>query len=275
VGSAASPDDLFGVAVALTGDTAVVGAPGDNIENFGPGMAYVFRRDGDTWVEQALLQDPDGAERDGFGGAVALAGDAAVVGAPGHEETGDAGKARVFVRSGGAWTLQATLRHGAPEVNDRFGAAVGLAGSTAVVGAPGDDLADAVDAGSATVYDLHLGGTFHTLRPCRVLDTRSTGALSSGAVGLVATHGRCGIPPTARQLAVNVTVTSPTGRGHVNLVPGGTAPPPTSVLNFGPGQTRANSAIVGVDDAGVLAVQGIVAGGGSVQVIVDVSGYFL
>ena len=75
---------------------------------------------------------------------------------------------------------------------------------------------------------------------------------------------------------INVTIVSPTGTGDLNLFASGIAPPQTSTINFTAGSTRANNAIVRVDGplAGSIDVQSGVNGGGTVHVILDVTGYF-
>ncbi len=120
---------------------------------------------------------------------------------------------------------------------------------------------------------------FHTVTPCRLLDTRIPGygpALESGALRLLAVHGACGIPPAARALAVNVTVLGGTGSGSLLLHPGGVTVAEGSTINFNAGSTRSNNAIAvltpGVERG--LAVTTSVAGGGSVHLILDVSGWF-
>jgi len=113
----------------------------------------------------------------------------------------------------------------------------------------------------------------YTLPPCRLLDTRDTSPLSSGVPRNIHVSGVCGIPPTARSIAANVTVISPTGPGHVTLYPAGTSSFGTSTLNFSAGQTRANSAILALKNS-ALDAQAAVSGNGSLQMVIDVSGYF-
>ena len=120
---------------------------------------------------------------------------------------------------------------------------------------------------------------FHTLvPPCRVVDTRDGSRfgpmpLSAGTEAAFSVGGRCAIPETARAVAGNVTVTQPTGLGHLRLFPADTAPPLTSSLNYGPGQTRANNVVVPLNGLGRLGVL-VGQGAGSVHVIIDTSGYF-
>ncbi len=125
------------------------------------------------------------------------------------------------------------------------------------------------------------GMAFHTLAPCRVMDTRGpTGplggpALFAGEIRTITVVGVCGIPSAARAVAVNVTVTGPTSDGNVRLYPGGSPLPGTSTINFRTGQTRANNAIVSlpVSGAGTISIKND-QGPGSVHLIVDVTGHF-
>lgn len=121
------------------------------------------------------------------------------------------------------------------------------------------------------------GSGFYTLPPCRLLDTRESAPLEGGVTRLVPiVGGDCGVPPGARAIAANVTVTNGSGRGHVSLFPANYPTPPTTSISFGPGQTRANNAVLllGNDDSGALGAQALLPGG-TVDLILDVSGYFL
>src|SRR6266498_3365366 len=142
--------DLFGRALAVSGDTAVIGAPSDDTDA-GPnaGSAYVFVRSGTSWSQQAKLTASDAAASDTFGDAVGISGDTAVVGA----QFGDtiAGSAYVFVRSGTSWSQQAKLTASDAAAFAFFGAAVAISGDTVVVGALADDTDAGSNAGSAYV----------------------------------------------------------------------------------------------------------------------------
>jgi len=152
---AAAGDD-FGWWVALSGDTAVVGAPGDDDLGASSGSAYVFVRSGTAWTFQQKLTAPDGAESDWFGDTVAIDGDTIAVTADGDDDLGSqSGSAYVFVRSGGSWSIQEklTAADGAPE--DMFGWPVTVSGDIIAVGAPRDD--DRGD-GSGSVYVFARSG---------------------------------------------------------------------------------------------------------------------
>lgn len=155
--SDAATDDWFGVSVALSGDTAVVGTIGDDHSGgTNAASAYVFARSGTSWSEQAKLTASDAATDDGFGCSVALLGDTAVVGARGDSHAGGAiaGSAYVFVRSGTSWTQQAKITASDAAQYDVFGESVALSDDTAVVGADYDDHATVTNAGAAYVFTL-------------------------------------------------------------------------------------------------------------------------
>jgi hypothetical protein len=123
------PGDHLGGPVALSGDTALVGAWA---KNHGAGAAYVFVRSGSRWAQQARLTARGGAAGDWFGASVALSGDTALVGAP---LAGHTGAAYVFVRDGSRWTQQARLTARDGSACDWFGRTVALSGDTALMGA--------------------------------------------------------------------------------------------------------------------------------------------
>ena len=92
-------DDWFGRSVAVDGDTAVTGAPGDDDNGSVSGSAYVFTRSGGIWTQQAKLTASDGAADDAFGFSVAVDGDTAVIGAYEDDDNGtDSGSAYVFTK---------------------------------------------------------------------------------------------------------------------------------------------------------------------------------
>jgi hypothetical protein len=147
--------DQFGFSVAISGDTAVVGAYlDDNAGGSDAGSAYVFVRSGTVWTQQAKLTPTDPGGNDWLGSAVAIDGDTIVVGAQRDDNAGgqNAGSAYVFVRSGTVWTQQAKLTASDGAAQDRFGIAVALQGDTAVIGAEGDDQGAFTDSGAAYVF---------------------------------------------------------------------------------------------------------------------------
>ena len=144
-GSNTVAGDYFGEAVAVSGDTVVVGASGNDALT---GAAYVFVRSGTTWSQQKLLKAANAEPGDRFGYAVAASGDTAVIGAyneasnasgvdgnPMNNDAPGSGAAYVFVRSGADWSQQAYLKASNTDPSDNFGVAVALSGDTAAVGA--------------------------------------------------------------------------------------------------------------------------------------------
>ncbi|PHR57987.1 MAG: hypothetical protein COA43_11470 [Robiginitomaculum sp.] len=130
--------DLFGISVALSDDTILVGA--DLHDEIAPnaGAVYVYTRSGDNWSQQAKLTAADGSETDIFGVRVALSGDTALISARRDDDDimgVDAGSAYVFVRSGTSWAQQEKLTAPDGVADDRFGRSVALMGDTALVGA--------------------------------------------------------------------------------------------------------------------------------------------
>jgi hypothetical protein len=117
---------------------------------------------------------------------------------------------------------------------------------------------------------------FEALVPTRVLDTREprdgSAPLLDGTVRQLDILGRLGLPPGTRgSVAVNLTVTEPAGSGWLRAWPSGSAEPTTSNLNFTPGLTVANSAVLGLGPGGGIALRSF---GGPVHVVVDVTGLF-
>lgn len=134
---------------------------------------------------------------------------------------------------------------------------------------------------------------FHSLTPCRIVDTRLTGTtvgtyggiLTSDIEKVYPVQGNCGVPSGAKAATFNVTAVAPTNQGRFTVYPSGIATPLVSTINFPPGTTAlANGAIVPLS-SGVacstftpatcdLAVMPFVVGTGRVHLVLDVTGYF-
>jgi len=131
-----APSAIFGWAVALSGETAIVGAPFDTPAGVKSGAAYVFVRSGASWSQQAQLTAADGAAGDQFGGSVALDGDLALVGA--SLNAGENGAAYTFNRDGTSWHQRQKLTTADHQIGRKFGTSVALSDQAAAVSLPGD-----------------------------------------------------------------------------------------------------------------------------------------
>ena len=148
--------DFFGRSIAVDGNTMIVGVPQDDEAGGNAGAVYVFVESGGNWTLEAKLIPSGfgGLFDDLFGGSVAIDGDTAIIGAPianGGEPR--SGAAYVFTRSGGVWTQQQRVSPGVLQEN--FGEAVAISGTSFIVGAPTQGLGS----GSAYVFTDN-GGTW-------------------------------------------------------------------------------------------------------------------
>ena len=128
--------DCFGCSVAISGDTAVMGAANDEAAGAFAGSAYIFRFDGSTWVEEAKVTASDASANAFFGVAAAISDDVAVIGAL---DDFNAGSVYVFRFDGTHWIEEAKLTASDRATNDNFGNAIAISGETLVVGAWGDE----------------------------------------------------------------------------------------------------------------------------------------
>jgi hypothetical protein len=173
----AETTDLFGESVSISGDTIVVGAiqedslqttilngtltqSSDQVSGINSGAAYVFRRTGTTWTNEAYLKAPNAGSNDNFGTAVSISGNTIVIGAKLEDSNqititngssassdntaSDSGAAYVFRRTGSTWINEAYLK--APNAEgaggsgpDHFGDSVSISVDTIVIGSPNED----------------------------------------------------------------------------------------------------------------------------------------
>ena len=179
-------DDYFGIAVAVSGDTVVVGAYQEdsnatgingnsaNNSSFNAGAAYVFARDGASWSQQAYLKASNTGVNDQFGRSVAASGDFVVIGAYGEDSnatgvnggqasnaSSNSGAAYVFVRSGSTWSQQSYLKASNTGPEDQFGYSVAASGDLIAVGAFSEDSsATGVNGNQADNGALHSGAAY-------------------------------------------------------------------------------------------------------------------
>jgi uncharacterized repeat protein (TIGR01451 family) len=185
--------------------------------------------------------------------------------------------AGAFDSGAGLWSL-ASLAPGTSAILEVTVEAPSTDGVLTAEAAVTSSVADPDTGDNADSASVGVGYGFHSLVPCRILDTRNpAGPYGGPALAALASRtftaaGVCGIPATAKALSLNITVTAPQSTGTVNLFETGITPPATSTASFGPGQTRACNAVTALDSAGRFTARNN--SSGTTQLIVDVNGYF-
>ncbi len=135
----------FGYSVAIDGDYAVVGARNDRETGTRAGAVYVFKRDGNNWIQQARLEATNRIINDYFGSSVSISNDYIIVGAENKDINGTkTGAAYIYKRTGTTWNLQSELVATDGQDGDKFGTSVSIYGNHAVVGASNVDTYGAV-----------------------------------------------------------------------------------------------------------------------------------
>ncbi|MGH1362526.1 MAG: FlgD immunoglobulin-like domain containing protein [Calditrichia bacterium] len=138
-------DDKFGYAVALQGNLAVIGSPGDK-------SVFVFERSGSSWSQLQRISPAGVVGSDEFGEAVAISGDYIVVGAASDSESAsEAGAVYVFKRGGNSWSQTAKIRPADAAAEDNFGISVSIENDVLAVGARYNDESVA-DGGAAYIF---------------------------------------------------------------------------------------------------------------------------
>jgi len=153
-GSGTVAGDYFGYAAAISGTTAIVGAPNFDV---GLGRAYIFTKTASGWKQTATLQGAGtaGEKSAAFGYSVAISGTTAIVGGPDN--------AYIFTKTTTGWKQTAVLKGSATVVGENFGSSVGISGTTAIVGAPGvEDTSGNEFGGNAYVFTKTRAGWTQT-----------------------------------------------------------------------------------------------------------------
>lgn len=193
-------DDFFGSSVAISGDTVVVGAPGDDeAPGSGTGAAYVFTRTlagpTATWTQTVKLVDAAPTASDEFGRSIAISGDYAVIGSPGDDDLASgAGAAHVFTRVAGVWSFASKLTASDGASGDAFGSSVSIDGSSIAVGAPLDNNGLTSDEGSAYVFVSTGPATFSQQAKIAPTSSLEAGDQFGYAVVIDGDTLACGVP---------------------------------------------------------------------------------
>ncbi len=130
--------DMFGFAVALSGDVALVGAYQDQDNGILSGSAYIFRRNGSNWVQMPKILPSNGAAYSAFGSAVALKDNLAAIGAYQQDDArgSNFGSVYAFRFNGSIWAQEAELVGADSLTNEKFGFSVSVGNDVVVIGAP-------------------------------------------------------------------------------------------------------------------------------------------
>lgn len=178
----AASGDAFGSAIALSENIAVVGAKDVDLPSgSGVGSAYVFERNGFDWILTAQLFAPDPATADNFGNAVAVSGNAIVVGALSDDINGigvNVGSAHLFQRIGGNWQHTARLLANDPSINARFGRAVAISFDQLMIGSSD------VDGGAGAVYVYTFDSTSVQFHARLIADDRAANDEFGAAIAI-------------------------------------------------------------------------------------------
>jgi hypothetical protein len=123
-----------------------------------------------------------------------------------------------------------------------------------------------------------VADAFFTVQPCRIIDTRSAApSLVAGAAPrVINVAGTCGVPATARSVALNITAVGPTALGNLAVYPADYPQSLTNSVSFSAGVTQASFSVLplSTDGNGQLVATAAMAAGGQVDLVIDVAGYF-
>jgi hypothetical protein len=153
----------FGQSLAISGDTAVVGAYSASVDGVKGGAAYVFERSNGSWSFQQKLASTSVKSGEQFGWSVAISGDTILIGDRYHEQVwAEEGRAFFFERDGTSWNEVASFGPTAASGGEHFGTSVAILGDRAVVGCPDCDLGAFVQAGTVGRF-VRSGGVWNSV----------------------------------------------------------------------------------------------------------------
>ena len=151
--SVRSDGDEFGISSAISGDGSVFVVGARRSDN--KGAAFIFRKDGELWSEEAKIQPADLRINDFFGESVAISEDGltVVIGATGHDANGSSsGAAYVFGDSAGTWSQQGKLYSSNIGAGDKLGDTVAISGDGNTLGV----YASGEDSGGSSAGSIYL-----------------------------------------------------------------------------------------------------------------------
>ncbi len=187
--------DVFGSALSLSGDRALIGAYQDDDNGSNSGSAYLFERQSNgSWLEIQKIVASDGGAGDRFGHSVALEGDCALIGAPNHDDLGsDSGAVYVFERSqGGAWIEVEKLVANGGDEGDVFGWSMSLSADRALISAHLDNTLGTLS-GAAYVFRRDGNGDWNQEAKLQASD-EAPDDLFGGSVSIAGDRALVGSP---------------------------------------------------------------------------------
>lgn len=147
--------DEFGAAVAVSGDDAFIGVPGNDGTAANAGAVFIYQYDGTSWSYSQTLTGV--SEDDAFGKSVSVDGAWAAIGAYGDDTAAtDSGAVHIYQFTGASWVPFQTIKAGDAGAQDYFGLSVALDGQQLLVGAPYDN-DNGADSGSVYVFAFDNG----------------------------------------------------------------------------------------------------------------------
>lgn len=175
----------YGASVSLDNDRVIVGC---EYGNSFKGEAYIFKKEGDAWSQEARLIADDATDWSSFGCAVALEGERAVVGAMGEGSgAANSGAVYIFEFDGEDWVQKLKLKNDIIAPDYLFGGAIDLKGDQLLVGASTehfiDDVSDFGDAGTVSLFDLSydVDGDLVSTLSVKLLNPNPEGAAQMGS----------------------------------------------------------------------------------------------
>ena len=181
--------DSVGDDIALEGDTLLVGASSDNPGGMAnAGTTFVYQRTAGVWKLAAELNSSDAATGVGFGGALALSGNWALIGARSDDHSGqiNIGSVYVFIHASDEWVEHSKFSGSDSSDGDQFGNALALEGNAAIIGSFGAEFANQEDSGAA--YAFRIG--------CAPGDITEDGAVNvDDLLTVINLWGNCPDPP--------------------------------------------------------------------------------
>jgi len=155
--SDSAPHDNYGIVVALSTGTAVIGVPFDSSRIFNAGSAYVYKHRNGAWSLQQKLQASDSAPGDQYGWSIALQGDTLLIGARFDDDRGfNSGSIYAYTLTDGVWVERQKFSAPDGAVNDQYGYTISLDGDLAFIGTPFDD-DNGFESGSVYIYTRIAG----------------------------------------------------------------------------------------------------------------------